>query len=125
MRCQQIVIIEDEPDLRETLRDLLEISGFQVLTAENGKEGLRVAEELDAPCLILLDLMMPVMNGWEFLEAIRNNRHATLTSVPVVVISAAADTSDLQQRYGCLVLQKPFALDSLLAIATKYCAIAD
>lgn len=118
MTDHHILIIEDEADLRETLKDMLEISGFNVLTAENGREGLRLLEEQGKkPCLIFLDLMMPVMNGWEFLEKLKNaNQH-----VPVTVTSAAADVADVQQQYGCNILRKPLSMDRLVAVAQEHC----
>jgi len=61
MSCSHIVVIEDDANLRETLKDLLEMEGFRVVTASNGKEGLRQIEQNGQPCLILLDLMMPVI----------------------------------------------------------------
>jgi CheY-like chemotaxis protein len=64
MPCKHILVIEDDTDLRETLKDLLEMEGFNVVTASNGWEGLRQIEQNGQPCLILLDLMMPMRNGW-------------------------------------------------------------
>jgi CheY-like chemotaxis protein len=121
MPCRHIVIIEDDVDLRETMRDLLEMEGFSVCTAENGKAGLKLIENSGKPCLILLDLMMPEMNGWEFLEAMQRDKQALLAQTPVAVVSAAADMSDVQQQYGCSVLKKPVSLDRLLALAHAHC----
>ena len=121
MPCRHIVIIEDDADLRETMQDLLEMEGFSVYTAENGKAGLKLIENSGKPCLILLDLMMPEMNGWEFLEAMQRDKQALLAQTPVAVVSAAADMSDVQQQYGCSVLKKPVSLDRLLALAHAHC----
>lgn len=121
MPCRHIVIIEDDADLRETMQDLLEMEGFSVCTAENGKAGLKLIENSGKPCLILLDLMMPEMNGWEFLEAMQRDKQALLAQTPVAVVSAAADMSDVQQQYGCSVLKKPVSLDRLLALAHAHC----
>jgi len=97
MANHHIVVIEDDEDLRETLRELLEMEGFQVSTACNGLEGLRLIERSSRPCLILLDLMMPVMDGWEFLDTLRQNA-AQLAQAPVAVVSAAADLSDVERQ---------------------------
>ena len=121
MPCRHIVIIEDDADLRETMQDLLEMEGFSVYTAENGKAGLKLIENSGKPCLILLDLMMPEMNGWEFLEAMQRDKQALLAQTPVAVVSATADMSDVQQQYGCSVLKKPVSLDRLLALAHAHC----
>ncbi len=121
MPCRHIVIIEDDVDLRETMKELLEMEGFSVGTAGNGKEGLKLIEHSGKPCLILLDLMMPEMNGWEFLEAMQRNQHALLEQTPVAVVSAAADMSDVEQQYGCSVLKKPVSVDRLYALAHAHC----
>lgn len=121
MSCQHIMIIEDEPDVRETLKELLELEGFQVSTAENGQEGLKHLQENGQPCLILLDLMMPVMSGWEFLETFKSQYQHLFATTPVTVVSAAADVTDVQQRYGCLLLKKPVNLEHLFALAHQYC----
>lgn len=122
MACHRILIIEDEPDLRETLKDLLELSGFKVAAAENGKEGLKLLlEEMEKTCLILLDLMMPVMNGWQFLEALKNEHQHLLDTIPLVVVSAAADLTDLQQQHGCRVMKKPANIEHLVTLAREHC----
>jgi len=121
MPCRHILVIEDEADLRETLRDFLELVGFQVETATNGREGLDKLDAIGHPCLIMLDLMMPVMNGWQFLESIRSDSRPGRAAIPVVVVSAAADVSDVQSRYGCRSLGKPVDIDRLLALANQHC----
>ena len=122
MTCRHILLIEDEPDLRETLRELLELVGFQVETAANGREGLRKLESAGNPCLILLDLMMPVMNGWQFLEALRKDPLPGRASIPVLVVSAALDMQDIQSQYGCRSLRKPVDIDKLINLASEHCA---
>ena len=121
MKDHLIMIIEDEADLRDTIKEMLEISGFIVLTAENGREGLRLINEIGRPCLILLDLMMPVMNGWEFLERLKNTDEHALSDIPVTVTSAAADVADVQRQYGCNVLKKPLSMERLVALANEHC----
>jgi CheY-like chemotaxis protein len=116
-----IVIIEDDSDLRETMKELLEIEGFSVVTAANGREGLNLIERDGGPCLILLDLMMPVMNGWEFLDAMQRNGQDLLAKTKVAVVSAAADMAEVQQQYGCSVLKKPVSIDRLFALAHAAC----
>lgn len=118
MACKPILIIEDEPDLRETLRDVLEMEGFHVATAANGLEGITLIQELGSPCLILLDLMMPVMDGWQFLDTFGARCE---TPAPVAVVSAAADIADVERRYGCMALKKPVRLEQLLTLAHTHC----
>jgi CheY-like chemotaxis protein len=117
----QIVIIEDDHDLRETMKDLLEMEGFFVVTAANGREGLNLIARDGKPCLILLDLMMPVMNGWEFLDAMQRDQQELLARTKVAVLSAAADIAEVQQQYGCSVLKKPVSVDRLYALAHAAC----
>jgi CheY-like chemotaxis protein len=123
MPCRHILVIEDDADLRETLKDLLEMEGFRVVTASNGREGLQQIQQNGQPCLILLDLMMPVMNGWEFLEALRRDQTASLAQTPVAVVSAAADIADVERDYGCSVLKKPVSLERLFALAHTHCDV--
>ncbi|NEX63068.1 response regulator [Noviherbaspirillum galbum] len=123
MKCKAILIIEDEPDLRETLKDLLEISGFKVLTAANGREGLERIQSAGEPCLILLDLMMPVMNGWQFLEALQDERFLDYRT-SIVVVSAAADTADVDKKYGCVLMRKPVNIHELINLAHEHCDAA-
>jgi CheY-like chemotaxis protein len=118
--CHLLLIVEDDTDIREALADYLEIEGYSVKTAANGKEALNILQNLDPgkPCLILLDLMMPVMNGWEFLE-LKNHNHM-LASIPVVVVSAVAER--LRKENGVSGhLKKPLDLNVLLKIVTAYC----
>ena len=121
MTCPHILLIEDERDLRETLKELLELDGFHVETAANGREGLDSLERAGHPCMILLDLMMPVMNGWEFLDAMQRNGQDLLAKTKVAVVSAAADMAEVQQQYGCSVLKKPVSIDRLFALAHAAC----
>ncbi|SMP79347.1 response regulator [Noviherbaspirillum suwonense] len=116
-----IVVIEDDADLRETMKELLEIEGFTVDTAENGQEGLSLIERSGPPCLILLDMMMPVMNGWEFLEAVKRDCPPALAQTQVAVVSAAADMADVQRQYGCTILRKPVNLARLFELAHAAC----
>lgn len=121
MACRYILIIEDDEGIRETLAELLGLSGFTVATAKNGKEGLALLAERDAPCLILLDLMMPIMNGWEFLEILEKEHQHVLATIPVTITSAALDVTHLQQRYGCSCLKKPVGLERLVTLAKEHC----
>jgi CheY-like chemotaxis protein len=122
--AHDIVIIEDDAGIRESLKDLLEMEGFSVQTAANGAEGLQLIGQIDRPCLILLDLMMPVMDGWEFLEVMKSRPDSMLATIPVTVVSAAADLGDIKGRYGCEVIRKPVDIDRLLGVAQQFCGCA-
>lgn len=80
------MVIDDDADIRESITDVLEMRGYRVQSAVNGRQALDLLREGTRPCVILLDLMMPVLNGWEFrAEQTRDER---LKTVPVVVIPA-------------------------------------
>lgn len=117
--CKNILIVEDDDAIRESLQIALELEGYRVTTAANGKEGLQALPGMASPCLILLDLMMPVMDGWAFAEALRENDK--LASIPVIVVSAFADQAEpVRQARG--VLKKPVALEQLLQTVRQYCS---
>jgi CheY-like chemotaxis protein len=117
MSCNTILVIEDDKDIRDMLALSLEVEGYQVTRAANGKEGLEVLRTAPNPFLILLDLMMPVMNGWEFLQAMRKDD--ALAGIPVVLVSAFSDQIQNEDVQG--IISKPIELDVLLKIIEKYC----
>jgi len=125
MACHEILIVEDDESIREILKELLEVEGFRVATAEHGREGLQRLQEMGSPCLILLDLMMPVMNGWEFLDVLRSQREHALATVPVAVVSAAADLANIERQYHCRVLQKPVDIARLVTLARQHCDLCE
>lgn len=119
---KRILVVEDDPDLREAMKMLLEDHDFLVECAANGKEGfeiLRAATEL--PNLILLDLMMPVMNGWQFIEEVKRDPRDARANVPIVVTTAAYDISDPTLRKVQAVLRKPVDLNRLLGCIEVHC----
>jgi CheY-like chemotaxis protein len=114
-----VFIVEDDVDTREMLGRFLELEGYHVESAANGKLAL---ERLDAgtpACVILLDLMMPVMDGWQFRR--EQARHAALADIPVIIVSAAG-RDRIQQIDADAYLLKPIDLDELLAQVTQYCS---
>jgi CheY-like chemotaxis protein len=108
-------VVEDEADIREIVATALAAEGFQVYQADTGARALELLREIPHPSLILADLMMPVMNGWELIKALsRDDRLATL---PVVVISAVDEGSP----QGFRRVRKPFDLDELIRIVSELC----
>jgi CheY-like chemotaxis protein len=105
-----IIVVEDDEGIRETMAALLEDEGFRVLQAENGREGLTMLREAGGAVLVLLDLWMPIMNGWQMMEALRAD--PALRCVPVVVISAAGEVPPPDGAKA--FLKKPVRLETLL-----------
>jgi CheY-like chemotaxis protein len=116
-RMGTVLVVEDEKDIRGALQDFLEFEGYDVETAPNGKEAL-TKMKAKIPALVLLDLMMPVMNGWEFLE--EKKRDAELSSTPVLVISAVAGSPYIPGTIG--FLKKPIDLHRLTDFVDLYAA---
>jgi CheY-like chemotaxis protein len=106
MTARCVLVVDDERDLREGISECLELEGYLVEQARNGREALDLAAA-SAPAIILLDLMMPVMSGWQVMDALRTS--PTLSSIPVIVISAAH-----QLPTGVCVVTKPFRFEELL-----------
>jgi len=121
-KCQplgikSILIVEDEPIIRENVQMLLELEGYPVYAAENGKEGLAMLRKISHPCLILLDLFMPVMNGIEFLNA--KNHDDIIASIPVCVVSGVSDRPEIKNVAA--FIKKPFEFDGLLKFIRDFC----
>lgn len=115
-----VLVIEDEPDIREGLAELLSDEGYQVRTAANGYEALdMLRREVPRPALILLDLMMPIMNGVKFLEYLRVQRE-DLTGIPVVVLTAAKN-AELRDGAAAGRINKPIDIEELFTYLKKYC----
>lgn len=110
-----LMIVDDEELARESLAQLLELEGYEVLMAENGKVALEMLASGSRPSVILLDLMMPVLDGWQFLEA--RKADASLSALPVVLISGQADSATVATSYPRTnSVQKPVPLSQLLTI---------
>ncbi len=110
---RRVLVIEDDRDIRETIAALLDSEGYETDQARDGLEGLRQARE-HPPSLILLDLMMPVMNGWQFRDAQRGDPE--IAHVPVVVVSAVAGRAP--DAAACV--PKPFEVGELLAVVEAH-----
>jgi CheY-like chemotaxis protein len=114
-----LLLVEDDRELRESLAELLKDWGFDVQCVENGREALDYLEGFPPPCLVLLDLMMPVMNGWEFREAQAKNEK--LAGIPVVILTADG-RADLKARALGVAdyLRKPIDVDRLLGMIQRF-----
>ncbi|MBK9517008.1 MAG: response regulator [Anaeromyxobacter sp.] len=112
----KILIVDDDSGIRDTLADCLEGEGYDVAGARNGAEGLEHLS-VHRPDLILLDLLMPVMNGHQFLARLRAD--ATTRDIPVLLMTGASGRTTQALPPADAVLPKPFELDELLELVKR------
>jgi len=106
----RVLVVDDEPDIRATVSAMLEAEGYDVIEATNGAEALE-AMEAAAPDLVLLDMRMPVLDGWGFASELRRRGH----SVPIVVMTAARDAAHWASEIAASTfIAKPFGFDDLI-----------
>ena len=114
------MIVEDDLDIRDALTQILEFEGYNVLSAENGQDALARLRDGEKPSLILLDLMMPVMDGWQF--RVEQQKDANLNTIPVVIISADGRVYQKASAIGAVgYLKKPVELEVLLSTVERHC----
>ncbi len=114
---QTVLIVEDDPELRLCLSEILKDAGYCIATAEDGCQALQQLRESERrPCVILLDLMMPVMDGWRFRELQRADQ--MLSTIPVVAVSAVQDLRGIDADAA---LVKPLSLQRLLDMVERFC----
>lgn len=117
-QSKTILIIEDEKDILSTLKDFLEFEGYKVMAAENGVVALELLETGIMPDLILLDMKMPMMNGWEFAAAYMAKYPS---GAPIIVTTAAVDAEQRAADAKAIDwVEKPFNLDILLEKIRKH-----
>ena len=117
MACP-VLVVEDDRDLRDMMAELLSCEGFETVVAANGKDALDVLHGSHHPHVILLDMMMPVMDGWTFRAIQRQD--AELASIPVIVVTAVPESlvADVE---AVEVLHKPLDFDHLIAAVRHHC----
>jgi CheY-like chemotaxis protein len=116
------MVVEDDAEIRESIADILQEEGYAVVVAADGAEALSLLRIGGAqrPSLILLDLMMPVMDGWAFAEAVRID--SELATIPMVALSGDAHVTAEAEALGCVAaIRKPISLDALLDLVTRFC----
>ncbi len=114
---RRVLIVDDDPNIIGFVKLLLEAEGYSVATAGNGKEALDVVKQ-HQPRVVLLDMVMPVMDGWEFSRQLRADGHK---NVDVVVMSASVDARRTSSQIGASAyLSKPFDLDNLLGCVASF-----
>jgi CheY-like chemotaxis protein len=114
----RVLVVDDDADIRETVSLILEDEGYDVASAGDGASALAELRDGPRPGLILLDLMMPVMDGWQFREAQLSD--PSLAAIPVVVLSADAGLRDKADYFGGAYLAKPVNIDALLDAVASY-----
>lgn len=115
-----VLIIEDDRDVRSALLEVLSFYGVDVKEASNGHEGLQLLETIPVPRLIILDAMMPVMDGPTFYKKFRAIEK--FNGVPVILFSAVAEKFSLEGLAGHL--KKPADMEELIGYVSKYCEVA-
>jgi two-component system, chemotaxis family, chemotaxis protein CheY len=111
-----VLVVDDDPAIREAVRDVLEGAGIEVETASDGLDALAKLE-LRLPRLVLLDMRMPGMDGWQFATALRERS----VILPVVVMTAAADAGRWADEIGAIgVVPKPFGMSELISAVERY-----
>jgi CheY-like chemotaxis protein len=112
-----ILIVEDDLSIRETMSELLTAEGYRVFAAPDGEVGLRLLEAIPRPCLVLLDLLMPVINGWDFMKF--KNQDYKVATIPVVAMTATSKISNINGVER--IIKKPVNLELFLRIIENYC----
>ncbi len=110
----RILVVDDEPNIVQTLQDRLEMNEYEVFTAGNGREGLKRFED-ERPHVILLDVIMPIMDGHEMLEVLRKQPGGQ--NVSVIMLTARSQSQDIARANACGIddyIVKPFDLSELL-----------
>jgi CheY-like chemotaxis protein len=115
-RSGPVVVVEDDIRALNALTELLEASGYSVVRAQNGQEALEATRCSPPPCLILLDLSMPVMDGWEFLR--HQRREPSIANIPVIVITALVSAIPAGAK---ALITKPINVNRLLSLVERYC----
>jgi CheY-like chemotaxis protein len=116
-----ILIVDDDEAIRESLGDFLADEGFAVKTADNGREALDILAAGFRPCAILLDLMMPVLNGWDFRA--EQLRSPAVAGIPTAIVSGCGFSAQTMQAQfpGAEILNKPVVLPRLLEFVRRHC----
>jgi len=114
---RSILVVDDDEDCRAMVRTILENKGFEVTTGSNGVEAVEIMENIEEPALIILDIMMPEMNGYQVVERMKLN--PKLQNIPIMMVTAKASDEDVIEGYKTYAVDyyitKPFNTRQLLA----------
>ena len=114
-----VLVVDDDPAIRETLCELLEDEGYRAVGAVNGKAALEILRRHDRPCIILLDVMMPVMDGPAFRA--EQLKDPDLSAIPVAVITAGGMEAAASLNADAFLL-KPLRLENVLDVVNRFCS---
>ena len=117
-----VLLVEDNAEIREGLREVLEMEGFAVREAPDGAVALEMLRAGPTPALVLLDLMMPVLDGWEVLAILRGTGPDARPRLPVVVLSGVSEAFHVASRYALDVVIKPAEVGRLVDLVRRYAA---
>ena len=116
--CSGILIVDDDADIRDSLREVLEDEGYPIVCVSNGREALDYLKTAtEHPCVILLDLMMPVMDGWQFRR--EQKADPAIADIPLIVITATGKRPVLID--AAELVMKPLDLNRLFEAIERYC----
>jgi CheY-like chemotaxis protein len=117
--CSGVLVVDDDADIRDSLREVLEDEGYSVVCLSNGREALDYLKKTAPhPCVILLDLMMPVMDGWQFRR--EQKQDPAIADIPLVVITATGKRPVLID--AAELVMKPLDLNRLFEAIERYCS---
>lgn len=112
--ANKILLVEDDIDIQDNLKAFLEMENFEVESVANGKQAIELIQKEGRPRLILLDLMMPIMNGYEMLAEMKKMNLFKGNPLPIILLSAATDIEETARQQVTKFIRKPIALDKLL-----------
>lgn len=128
MSCKDILIVEDNRDIREGFATILEDEGYAVFQAENGLIALNFLLDKGRkhPGLIILDLMMPIMDGKTFLETLHKDHYDSLCKIPILLATAFGSSDDDMAELPCMVekISKPLDISELMNAVHRHCGAA-
>lgn len=121
-KSKKILIIDDDPEMRLALQHILSILGHKSFCANNGKMALEILSHTEKPALIFCDIMMPTMNGLEFLSKLKTDSQHSLSSIPVVILSSEENVCSEVAAFGVEFLNKSFDFEELVGVIKRYCS---
>jgi CheY-like chemotaxis protein len=121
MTSGRVLVVEDHTDTRHMVEEYLRFHGIEVVGADNGLTGLEALRE-HRPCVVLLDLSMPVMDGWRFRQEQKQLADGELAETPIVVLSALNDAQQHAKNLGAAdVIEKPIDFDRMVEVVRSFC----